>query len=244
MTVIADFLAAATTLDNTVPRVGGDRSIVGELSGLLAKNGDFDYPSGYDAVNEVQQITAHVAADGGTYTLTFLLKSGETFTTGNIAFGANAATIETAIDVAATAASVIGWTNGDISVTGGPLSTTTAVFTYDGASVAGLNHGQVSIDDALLLDGVDPGEAGTASSTTQGHDQRSPWALLKALGIITSTPPAQGADLSWDEVTVGNGRGQYPFNLSAETVLAICEEAGVQDGNETVYPALKRALGY
>jgi hypothetical protein len=123
-------------------------------------------------IDEVQSIAAHVATvSGGTFALTINLTLG-TFTTAGIAYNANAATIETAIDVAATAAGIVGWTNGDISVAGGDLVTTPVTLTYDGASVASLNQGAVTIDGALLTGG---GSAGAVTTTTAGNSPIASW---------------------------------------------------------------------
>lgn len=124
------------------------------------------------AFDEVQSIAAHVATvSGGTFTLTINTLAGS-FTTAAIAYNAIAATIETAIDVAATAAAVTGWTNADISVSGGDLVTTPVVLTYDGASVSGLNQGLVIIDGALLTGG---GSEGAVTTTTQGKAEVVGW---------------------------------------------------------------------
>lgn len=95
---------------------------------------------------------------GGTFALTFNLKGGQTFTTAAIAFNANAATIETAIDVAATAAAVPNWTNSDISVSGGILQAAGAnvVLTFDGNSVKLMNHDLTEFDGSLLTGGTEP----------------------------------------------------------------------------------------
>jgi hypothetical protein len=115
-----------------------------------------------DGQDEVQSIaqddTDHT---GGTFALTINLRTTtgiESFTTAGIAFNANAATIETAIDVAATAASVTGWVNGAISVSGGILQAAGAavVLTFDGAAVDDQPHGLTVFDGALLTGGAEP----------------------------------------------------------------------------------------
>ena len=94
---------------------------------------------------------------GGDFTLTVLLLNGETFTTAAIAFDASAATTETAIDVAATAAPITGWTNGDITVSasGADLQDGTLTLTFDGTSVAGPNHVLTTMVDSRT-GGVSP----------------------------------------------------------------------------------------
>ena len=121
--------------------------------------------AGVAGVNEVQSIAAHTAATGGTYTLTLTLSGESAFTTGAIAYNANAATIQTAIDVAATTAAITGWTNADIVVTGGPLSSGALTLTFSGNSVKEKNHTQTTIDGAAL---TAAGTAGAPSTTTPG----------------------------------------------------------------------------
>lgn len=103
--------------------------------------------------DEVQTIKQYqVNPSGGTYTLSFDVNDGETFTTAGIAFDANAATIETAIDTAASGV-VTSWTNGDITVSGGPLTTGDVVLTFDGLSVDQFDH-ELTIINGDSLTGV------------------------------------------------------------------------------------------
>ena len=118
------------------------------------------------ARDELQSIATHVpTVSGGTFTLAFVLASSESFTTAALAHEATAGTIETAIDVAATAAGVVGWANGDISVAGGHLNTNPVTLTFDGTSVKEQNHALVVMDDALLTGG---GSGGAITVTTEG----------------------------------------------------------------------------
>ena len=233
--VLADLIASPKTFSPTGPRTGDNRLIHQQLAGIIRENGDFEYPSGFEAVNEVQNIAIHVATvSGGTYTLTFTLRDGTTFTTGNIAFDANAATIITAID-AASPASV---TNGHIVATGGPLSTTPLVLTFSGATVAGQNHGQTTIDGTLLTGG---GTAGAATTSTNGQTVRKAWAALKVLGLVTSAPPDQGVDPTG---VVTSPEGAIPHGLAKTTVKALITEAAIEDLNAGVETALLAAFGW
>ncbi len=127
-------------------------SRVNEVTGALASPAESTTTPGVAATtDEVQEIEQYaVNFTGGTFTLTFNLDGESPFTTAAIAYNANAATVETAIDVAATLAGVTGWTNGDITVSGGPLTAAALVLTFDGASVAQTNQGQTTINGALL----------------------------------------------------------------------------------------------
>ena len=100
--------------------------------------------------DEVQTIAAFANdPTGGTYTLSFDVNGGETFTTAAIAYNANAAAIESAIDTAATG-NVAGWTNGDITVSGGDLTSAAVVLTFDGTSVQQFDHEMVVVNGDSL----------------------------------------------------------------------------------------------
>lgn len=238
MGILSDLLGSADTFEaeDTGNRVAGDRVTSRQLRDILREVGDFDYPTGYGSVNEVQAIAKFGGTpSGGTFTLTVTLKSAETFTTAGIAYDANAATIQAAIDTAA--ASVSGWANGDIVVGGGPLSTTPITLTYSGTSVAAQNHAPVSINAGSVTGGT----AGAVTTTTDGQGARTAWAALKVFSIITSSPPAQGDDVT--SVTIGSERGSFPFKLNNDTVRALIEEAAFDDNNGQVQTYLLDALG-
>jgi hypothetical protein len=89
------------------------------------------------AVNEVQSVTLS-GATGGTFTLTF---SGQT--TGNIAFDASAAVVQTALEVLSNI------NVGDVLVSAGPVQPNGVQVTFRG-QYAGSNVGQLTADTALL----------------------------------------------------------------------------------------------
>lgn len=91
------------------------------------------------------------APSGGTYTLNFEDDLGVGFTTGNIAYNAAAATIQTAVDSAA--AGYPSYVAGHIAVTqsgAAGLSDGTVTFTFSGASVDDKNWDPIVVDGALL----------------------------------------------------------------------------------------------
>jgi len=109
---------------------------------------------GAAAADEVQVIAQYVRApSGGTYTITIDDGTNAPVTTAAIAYNATAATVETAIDVAMTAASYPSWTNADISVAesgSAGISDGTLTITYDGASVTNTNFITAIVDGAAL----------------------------------------------------------------------------------------------
>jgi hypothetical protein len=239
MGVISDWLAASSQIQQSGFRVGKQRTIYRSLSKIISLYGDPARASTFDAINQLQTQAIHVATvDGGTFTLTFTLWSGETFTTGNIAFGANAATIEGAIDSAATSASIVGWTNGDISVAGGGLGSTPVTYTFDGTSVAGQNHDLIVVDDALLTGG---GSAGAVVKTNVGQTIRYSWALLAGLNIITAGLPDQSDTPG--ALTVGAKASSNVMYPNQETLRAIALQAAIEDNNVLVGTKILDALG-
>ena len=109
---------------------------------------------GAAAVDEVQVIAQFIRApSGGTYTITLDDGVEDPITTGNIAYNAADTVIETAIDVAMTAASYPTWTNADISVSMGGaagISDGIVTLTFDGTSVDDKNWVTSIVDGALL----------------------------------------------------------------------------------------------
>lgn len=87
-------------------------------------------------VDEVQTL-GQIASSSGNWTLTFTVPGSAAVTTASLSFDVNAAELETAIDTAATAAAVVGWVNGHISVSGAnDMNAGDIVLTFDGTSVA------------------------------------------------------------------------------------------------------------
>jgi hypothetical protein len=244
MGILADLLANAASIDTSVPHEGGDRVTDRQIQAFIDTIGDpSTYPSGTGAtaVNEVQEQAAHEAGvDGGTFTLTVTLYDGTSFTTAAIAFDAVAATIEAAIDTAADP-KVQGFAAGDIAVTGGPGTTTPIVYTFDGASVAGKNHGLI-VATSSLTDGGVPEATGAVTVTTAGRSSRIAIAALVVLGILNAADiQVQGDNTGY---TAQNVRGKFPHQLSEDTVRDIIRQAAVEEKNAGLETALLTLLGY
>jgi hypothetical protein len=237
MGVFSDVISADDTVSSTAG--GLNASIRRSLESMGVTLGDPDVSGDTAVVNEAQSIAIYSGTvSGGTFTLAITLASGEAFTTAGIAFDANAATIETAIDVAATADGVTGWTNGDITVAGGPLTTTPVTLTFDGASVDGGNHGLTVIDGASLTGG---GTAGAVSESTAGQTGRPAWEALQMAGIIGGTIPEQGEDA--DAITDAGGWRGMPQRLSIPAIKALALQAARDDGNDAIYGQILAVLG-
>lgn len=201
-------------------------------------------PTAADAVNAVHTLAVDtVDHTGGTFTLTIGIRSATgqtytTFTTAAIAYNAAAATIEGAIDTAATAASVPSWTNGDITVAGGNLQSATPVtLTFDGASVAGRQHSATIFGDSMT-GGTSP--ATRVTVTTAGQTARPAWGVLVAAGVISGTLPNQTANASATAVTEGPNWLKFPDWF----IRSMAREAAAEDGNNESYFSIVGSLGY
>lgn len=171
----------------------------------------------------------------GTFTLTFTLRNGETFTTGALTYDDIVGDIETAIDVAATAASITGWTNGDISVSGGAVDANPVVFTFDGDSVSGINHPVTVLND---VDGAG-GAWGSVSITTDGQSLRRALDVMLALGVLDSgTIKPQADAASTTAWVIGPNWGKVPGNIVRDLFRELAEE----DVNNDTYHAFCESL--
>ncbi len=237
MGLISDFLSASVSIDITPPITPLDRRAYRELKAIVSE-GDSVLPSALQAADEVQSIAAYVATvSGGDFTLEFTLWNGETFTTAAIAWNADAATIEAAIDTAATAASITDWTNADISVAlTGDLTTNPATITFDGASVTEANHVLVVMNDGGLTGG---GSGGAITTTTEGQTDRLGYGVLIMLGILSGTVPAEGVTPSALVVSAPVGARR----ISAETIHAIALDIAVAENNVAIESAINTAAG-
>jgi len=221
MGVYADFLAHTTLVDTVEPQVGSDRIVYNELLPAL----DPPVTAEFGALDEVQGVATHSGVvTGGNYTLTVVTPAGVELTTANLAHDAIAATVESGINTAC--AGIAGWTNGDISVSGGPLTTDPLVLTFDGAAVTNQNFGQTAIVDVDLSGG---GTAGAVSTTTHGQPKRYAWAVMYNLGLF-NLPPAYGEALATD-ATLATNPCDNPHYPSASLRKVLARQAAIDDEN-------------
>jgi hypothetical protein len=179
---------------------------------------------------------------GGTFTLTIDLQGEDPFTTAPIAFDAIASEIETAIDVAATAAEVAGWTNSDITVAAETTDLTDGdiTLTFDGGSVDELLHTLSTVDPAALVL-LDPLDDPAEETATPGQENRTAWAALFAAGIFTGTLPEQGNAPS--SITAAGGFVGSPHRLSTDAIKALCLQAAIDDERSELYQELLAIAG-
>lgn len=110
-------------------------------------------------VAEVQTITKTGTVSGGDYTIT-IVETGET--TATIAYDANTAAIQAAIDLLPKVVA-----GGGIVVGGGPISTTPATLTYSGGEFLGQNVAACTVDSS----GLTGGGTYDVTTTTPGDDE-------------------------------------------------------------------------
>ena len=211
-----------------------DRWIDSELARVV----DAAVPAEAQLADAVVTLTEDtVDHTGGDFTLTITVRladgSTEVFTTGAIVFNANAATIEGAIDTAATG-TVTGWTNGDISVAGGNLQTADVTLTFDGASVTGEDQNVVFNDS--MTGGTSP--ATRETKTTSGQSARPALGALLNYGVLVAPVGDQGAATDASTYTKGTLINRIPATMAK----ALLREAAAEDNNNSTYHSITRAL--
>jgi len=230
MGIISTAVATGQLGPTSEPRVAQKRLTDHWLDGFTidpAVNTDYT-----TAVDEVQTIAQQLAAGAGdTFTLTFDIPrvSGGKFTTAAIAYDATAATIETAIDVAATAAALFGWTNGDITVADSGtkgVSDGTVTLTFDGASVT---ENPVVLG---VLTATGFTKTGVLARTAKGQTNRYAGQLINDLGIASVTYYYSG-----EAVTLTRPRLKKSPRLAL--VIDLARQAAADDGNNLIWDALR-----
>ena len=234
MGIYTNLATGSQTIKTAKPRIGLGRA---SAQYLLAQAATLDPPirTALAAADEVQSIP-HQASSGAldTYTLTIRLPGLQrgTFTTAAIAFDAVDTVIETAIDVAATAAAVTDWTNADISiamVAAAGVSDGIVTITFDGASVTE----QV----ALLTDMTCTGwtQDGVITRTTDGGPDREAMQAMIDLGIVAGAAPSTGDAPTWTRPTLLSTRTRPRVNV----IQDLAQQSSYEEGTDEVASAVK-----
>ena len=206
-----------------------DAAITDEIKTFKVEQSDPVADLAFTEANEVQTISQYAApASSGNITITVNLNGEDAFTTANVAWDANAAAVEGAIDTAATTAAVTDWVNGDINVA---LTTNLnggdATLTFNGTSVMFKNHGQTTTANVNL--DTTPGATDT---TTPGQANRYAWAAMDAMGLVTGGPPPTGEVTGLTATTTRLANLSYP---SHATLQALAMQAAIEDGNDDIF---------
>lgn len=225
MGITAD-LQNVVSLDSSLNATALQRVLKAYVDNLISVQGDPAYQLRDASTDEVQSIAQHVpTVSGGTFTLEIKVFNGETFTTANIAFDADDATIEAAIDTAASGV-ITGWTNGDIAVVlSTDLNAGSAQLQFEGVSVLKQKHFLTVIDGALLTGG---GSAGAITVTIDGQPNRPALATMNLIGLTDDTQPIGDLPLAADYV--GN-QGSLHLNPNELVLRMLATEAGIECGD-------------
>lgn len=195
-------------------------------------------------VDEVQRIAQYAnSVTGGTYTLTLNLDGASPITTDVIAFDADEADVQTAINVAVTAAEYPSWSDDDITVSNEGSSGDSLVdgyleLTFDGTSVAGADHGQTTIDGTNLVTATFL-DSPSSSIETNGTANREALQILTALNAVTFTPDDPGVTPT--DMAIGPKKyGNYP---SADLIRALARDAGIVEHNDDLTATILAITG-
>lgn len=175
----------------------------------------------------------HTGVSAGRFALRFRGADKNVFlATSILPHDAVAARIERAIDDAAEAASVPGWANGDVAVSGGPLTT-------DDLTLALANGRQLSVSiKAHRLRGHI--KTGKVTSVVRGQPRRTALATMKLLGLIDLPSPLPLYGTVGGVTLAGNPRLE---RFKRETIHLLCRQAGREEGSSDVFQDLMMLFG-
>jgi hypothetical protein len=157
---------------------------------------------------------------------------GNCLTTAFLPHDATAADVELAIDDAATAAEVADWVNGDIAVSGGPLTTNDLSLT-----LAGERELRVLILSRKLRGHT---KTGSNSMVVRGQPRRTALATLNLLGLVDLPSPLPLCG-SVDGVTLAERPRLKRFKR--ETIHLLCKQAGREEKSRDVFRNLMMLFG-
>ncbi len=211
MGVLADLLASSASFST-------DDAADSSIMRFLKSNPiDPALPTNKAATNAVVTVTAN-GETAGNFKLTITVGLNAPVTTGNIAYNANAAAVESAIDTAC--AGIPGWTNSDISAAcASTADLADVILTFDGTSVAGTR-----CTVAAATADFSP----TVTETTAGQADRPALGALKALGVVEITTKQYATPVA-NDFTILTTPASNPNYPPFAVVEALLKEAGFQD---------------
>jgi len=195
----------------------------------------FQSPARHVLIAEFQTITASGTVSGGTYTIT-IPAAGQT--TAAIAYNANAATIQTALEA------LSGINDGDILVTGGALPGTPVTLEYAlNGQFSGQNVGQITINSASLTGGGSyvPATTATGDSWFQTTVLASRWRGDPFYANNAGFVSEYAGSYPYDGVTLYNPFGisqiscnGITFQNSAQTLTVVTTTVGDETASDEV----------
>jgi len=239
--VIATLLDSPSTINtDEADQKGPARHIYEELTYLQTSPGDPTLESPYAKASHVATIPAHTdTITSGNFTVTMNFPNySVAVTTANIAYDAEQAAIQSAVDTALSSETVVeSYTNGDVDVSlTGNLTANAVTLTANGDSVNGaymvVTTANVDLDADKLADPV---------VATAGTMNRPAEATLALFDVVkpSSSAPYQGESVTESDFEAGDN----PFSLSPATKKALAYEAKVAE-NATIGLALEGVLDY
>jgi hypothetical protein len=244
--VIATLLANSKNISSTIDK-GPGRHVYNELVALQTI-ADPTLAAPYAAASHVAVIPNHTdTISSGNFTITIGFPMyGVSVTTGNIAYDAAEAAIQTAVDTALDGSSVIATYNaGDVDVAlTGNLTANDATITANGATV---NGAYMTVTTANV--DLDADNLGIPSNTTLGTLDSPAEAFLKHFGVIApaSAPIPHGAVVAASNYVLLNEGDISPHSLSPALLDAVvrdvaAEEQPVNGGTESGLSNLFRSM--
>lgn len=237
--VIETLLDSPSTI-NTNSKKGPQRHIYNELVDLQSDPGDPELESPYLKADHVTTIPDHTdTITSGNFTITLNFPNYDVKeTTANVAFDAEEAAIQTAVDDALSGETIVdSYTAGDVDVSlTGNLTANEATLTANGTSVSGaymlVTTSNVDLDADKLADPV------VATAGTMNRPAEATLALFDVIKPVSSAP-YQGESVSESDFEAGDN----PFSLAPATKKALAHEAVVSE-DTTIGDALRAVLDY
>ena len=181
--------------------------------------------------DEVQTHANNVSATAGTYDLLFTLPTSAVVTQATVSitglvFNATSSAVQTAVDLgfAGVAIDAITYTAGDITVTGGPITTTDIIFTFDGASVSKRNWPLTVADETNLTGGTPTG----ISETTVGEKANSTDSFGITPSLVIALSGTEAMTFSGIELVVTIGTGNITYDETRDIIYD--KDRGILDG--------------
>lgn len=232
---IATLLTAPKTINiNDEDNKGSQRHVYEELVALQSQH-DPTLAAPYVEADAVSTIAAN-GGSSGNMTLTIAFPNyGVEVTTGNIVATAATAAIQTAVDSALAAETILSsYTADDVKVAGTNMSANAVTLTANGTSVAKTN--MVVTTANVDLDVAAP----TVAATTIGTANRPAEAVLNEYGVVT---PASGIiGVGSAPVASDFAAGDNPLSISPGTKTVLVNEISAQ-GDPALATVLRDVIG-
>lgn len=239
---MAGAIATLLTSSKVVPQSGSDlraqlRHAYNELTYLQENVNDPELASPYLKASAVTTVGKTVNATEGNFTLTLNFpKYGVAVTTANIAYNADASTIQTAVDNALDGETIVdSYDAGDVDVAvSGNISANAATITANGDTVNGAH--MIVTTANVDLDAYEM----TVTANTIGTQNRPAEAILTLFGVVNvaSDVTPQGMSPSVGDYTDGDN----PFSMSPGLIDLLVQEMEMSE-DSTIGAFIRGVIG-